>query len=474
MDRLYDKLISYREEGDYPFHMPGHKRNTDLCLMVNPYSIDITEIEGFDNLHQSEGILLKLSDRLRSLYGSGKAYPLVNGSTGGILAGIFAAAKNEDTVLIARNCHKSVFHAIILNRLKPLYLYPPNLEEDIYGGIAADDIEEAFRKNPEISLVVITSPAYDGIVSDIRKIAEIVHSHGALLLVDEAHGAHLGFQEGFPESAVTQGADIVIQSLHKTLPSPTQTAVLHSNRSDLNCKIEQYLSIYESSSPSYLLLAGIDRCISILEDRGKELFASYNKRLNNFYVSMEQLKYLRVIGSGEEGLVDKYRKDPSKIIICVRGTTLSGHELHMLLRERYHLIMEMEAPGYVLGITSICDTLEGFDRLSTALMEIDAQLKAGSSRDNNTFSFISRPEQVLLPGAAINKQTEQVLLEASVGRISAAFISMYPPGSPLLVPGERINEELTRYILWLQREGYTITGLSGESKDKIEVIINTL
>lgn len=475
MDRLYDCLNAYRKEDDYPFHMPGHKRNTEIGQMVNPYSIDITEIEGFDNLHQMEGILLKLSERLRSLYGSGKAFPLVNGSTGGILAGISAAAKDGSKALIARNCHKSVYHAVVLNRLKPLYLYPPYLEEEaVYGGVSADDIREAFHTNPDISLVVITSPTFDGFVSDIRKIAEIVHGNGALLLVDEAHGAHLGFHKEFPESAVTQGADIIIQSLHKTLPALTQTAVLHSNRPDLNRRIEQYLSIYESSSPSYLLLAGIDRCISLLEDRGKELFDSYDMKLNQFYTCVEQLKHLKVMKPGDKGLLGRETKDPSKIIISVRGTGLSGHMLHTLLRERYHLILEMEAPDYVLALTSICDTEEGFDRLFEALKEIDAEWKWVTTKEQHKIPSGIRPEQLLLPGETFNMRTERILLKDSGSRIAAAFVSMYPPGSPLVVPGERIEEGLIRYILWLQREGYTVTGLSGELSDEIDVISNTL
>ncbi len=475
MNRLYDKLISYREEDYYPFHMPGHKRNTKLCQMSNPYSIDITEIEGFDNLHQAEGILIQLSQRLSLLYGSEKSYPLINGSTVGILAGISSGADRGSKVLIARNCHKSVYHAVVLKELRPVYIYPNYLkEESIYGGISVQDVEDALIRDPDISLVVLTSPTFDGFVSDIRAIAKVVHRHGALFLVDEAHGAHFGFHRGFPESAVTKGADIVIQSMHKTLPAFTQSAVLHSNRTDLNDKIERNLSIYESSSPSYLLLAGMDRCISMLEDSGKELFDLYYARLNEFYSSMNKLEHLRLIKSETKGSFGIYDMDPSKIIISVRDTQLSGHVLHTLLREKYHLIMEMEAPDYVLGMTSICDTQEGFLRLSKALLEIDNVQKAAGNKGCRPSVGTIRPEQVMLPGEAAETDTEQVPLERSAGRISAVFVSMYPPGSPLLVPGERIDDEMIQMIQWLQREGYTITGLNKETKDRIDVIAKTL
>lgn len=471
MDRLYDKLISYTREGYYPMHMPGHKRNAKLMQMVNPYTIDITEIEGFDNLHQAEGILKQLSERLSRLYGSGRAFPLINGSSAGILAGISAAANRGDKVLMARNCHKSVYHAVILKELRPIYFYPPQVEEiPVNGGIFTEGIEKALIKDPDITLVVITSPTYEGIVSDIRTISEIVHRHGALLLVDEAHGAHFGFHPGFPQSAVRLGADIVIQSLHKTLPAFTQTAVLHSNCPQLNRKLEQYLAIYQSSSPSYLLMAGIDRCISLLEDQGDVLFSSYYKMLMEYYRKMRKLKHLKLLTPDLAGRYGILGIDPSKITVSTRGTNLSGHQLQTILRERYHIIMEMEAPEYVLGMTSICDTQEGFSRLSDALLTIDGELEASHTKNSIASEYCARPELIVLPFEAVEEKSEQVSLSDSSGRVSAAFISMFPPGSPLLVPGERIDQELIDYIQFIRQKGITITGLCRESKNDIEVL----
>ncbi len=471
MDGLYNKLTAYQDEGYYPFHMPGHKRNTELLKMGNPYALDITEIEGFDNLHQARGILKQLSQRISTMYGAGKSFPLVNGSTVGILAGISAAARGGDKILMARNCHKSVYHAVAVNRLRPVYLYPTyRKEEGVSGGITLQAVEEALEREKDIALVVITSPTFDGMVSDIRAIAQAVHRQGALLMIDEAHGAHLGFHESFPESAVKQGADLVIQSLHKTLPAFTQTAVLHSNKAGLNSKIEYYLSVYESSSPSYVLLAGMDLCINMLEDRGRELFDLYDQRLKEFYNRTKDLKHIKVI---DPWLLNKqsggFIMDPSKIIISVRHTKLSGHRLHTLLYERYHLVFEMEAPDYVLGMTSICDTKEGFDRLLTALYQIDDEFGEEGREGRQPVMAIS-PKQAMLPGEATQQPTKQVGLEESSGRLSAALVCMYPPGSPLLVPGEQLNEELIGQIRWLMQEGYTITGLAQESPVKIEVI----
>ena len=477
MERLYDKLNSYNEEDYYPMHMPGHKRNTNLMQMVNPYAIDITEIEGFDNLHHAEGILKKLSDRISQLYGAERSFPLVNGSTAGILAGISAATKRGDKVLIARNSHKSVYHAMVLKGLKPIYCYPQQTDEtSVNGGILALEIEAALITNKNIKLVVITSPTYEGIVSDIRAIAETAHQHGALLLVDEAHGAHFGFHEGFPISAVGLGADLVIQSFHKTLPCFTQTAVLHSNRREVNHKIEQYLAIYQSSSPSYLLMAGIDRLISLLEDSAKVLFEAYYERLKGFYLTLGELKNLSLMNRSIQGKFGIYDLDPSKITIFVRNTKLTGHQLQEMLREKYHIVMEMEASDYVLGMTSICDTQEGFDRLASALLAIDTEVAITKEKLKNHTESIHSLIQPMIPKAAMlafeayEQESEQIKLQSSIGRISATFVSLFPPGSPLLVPGEIIEERAINYIQLMQQEGITVTGLTGEQKDEIEVV----
>ena len=479
MDRLYDKLISYSEKDYYPMHMPGHKRNTELMQMVNPYGIDITEIDGFDNLHQAEGILKALSERLSRLYGSEKAFPLVNGSTAGLLAGISAATDRRDTVLYARNVHKSVYHAAILRELKPVYIYPQHIGQiPIDGGISTENIEGMLIKDNNIKLVVITSPSYEGIVSDIQKIAEVVHRHGALLLVDEAHGAHFGFHTGFPASAVRLGADLVIQSLHKTLPSLTQTAVLHSNRPELDDKIQKYLAIYESSSPSYLLMASMDRCVSMLEDMGDTLFDSYDRRLSRFYQEMNQLKHLQIFDGQCIAQCGVYAFDRSKLTICVRGTGMSGQQLQERLRKEYHIELEMAAADYALGMTSIADTEEGFLRFSEALRAIDRELehrenKLSENAENEPINDRLCPEQVLLPQEALERRTELIRLSDSEGRISAVFISLFPPGSPIIIPGERIDLELVVYLNRMKQEKIMITGLSGEQADLIEVVFES-
>ncbi len=469
MDGLYDTLVQYSGKDYYPMHMPGHKRNTKLLPMVNPYSIDITEIEGFDNLHQPEGILKELADSLAKLYGAGRSFPLVNGSTAGILGGIAAATGRGDRVIVARNCHKAVYHAILLNGLEPVYLYPELIPgTSVNGGISASQVEEMLIAYPGIRAVIITSPTYEGIVSDIKSIAKAVHKAGALLLVDEAHGAHFGFHSAFPQSAVALDADIVIQSLHKTLPAFTQTAVLHSNRPELNDRIGQFLSIYQSSSPSYLLMAGIERCIRFLEAYSGELFEELHKNLECFFRRLESLKKIRLLHCPPSGSGSVFRKDPSKLILQVGGTSLTGPELSRRLREEYHIVMEMDSKDYVLGMTSICDTWEGFSRLEEALVAIDGELRGKKEPESSPIDC--RPVKALQPYEAAELETEEIHMTKGCGRIAAGFIGIYPPGIPLLVPGEIIEERLLQVIKRALEDGLTVTGLLGKEKDRIGVI----
>ena len=474
MDRLYNKLALYADSDFYPMHMPGHKRNPDLLSMQDPCLFDITEIEGFDNLHQPEGVLLDLEKRISSLYGSGAAFPLVNGSTAGILAAISAACHRGDRILVARNAHKSVYNAIMLTGLEPVYYYPRLIgDSSIFGGISPAEIEELLINKPGIKAVVVTSPTYEGIVSDIKKIAEIVHKYNAFLIVDEAHGAHFGFHNKFPESAVKLGADLVIQSLHKTLPSLTQTAILHSNNELLNGRVRKYLACYQSSSPSYILLASIDRCISLLEDKGEELFASLYEKLVHFYNLTSDLTAISLLDDNIIGKDAVFDRDISRLVVCAGKTDLDGHQLQDILRSRHHIEMEMAAIDYALAISTVADTEEGFLRMSAALHDIDKNCglaKAGARKKTAELRGLIRPEQILLPCEAAEHRIELIHMDEAAGRVCAASIGLYPPGIPLIVPGEQFDDDLIDYIRQMQQTGISITGLAGADKDCVEVI----
>lgn len=472
MMNLYERLIQYKDAGYYPMHMPGHKRNTELCNFLNPYAIDITEIDGFDNLHQAEEILAEGMKRCENLYGSEHTHYLVGGSSCGILAGISACTKKGDKVLVARNSHKSVYNALYLKELIPVYIYPGVISEfNINGSISPLEVEEILRKDEEIKLVIITSPTYEGIVSDIKSIADIAHKYGVPLLVDEAHGAHFGFHEKFPVSGISLGADIVIHSIHKTLPSFTQSALIHINGGLADySEIKRYLSIYQTTSPSYILMAGMEQCIDLLENRGMELFDNLSVELDKFYKDAQNLKNLSVLTGKDVVIGGGYAFDPSKIVITGNLTNLSGKDLYDLLLDRYKIQMEMVSTEYVLGMTSIADTGEGFFRLSEALREIDNSCKANTANRRIDYKNTIMAEVLMPCHKAYDYDTEDIPLSMSGERIAGEYLYLYPPGIPLLVPGERIQMPLLEQIIKYRAAGLSLQGLKDTSSNRIGVI----
>ena len=500
---LLERLTEYAGSDAYPFHMPGHKRREIPDGIPggfpDPYGIDITEIDGFDNLHHAEGILKDAMETAAAIYGADRSWYLVNGSTCGILSAVFAATENGGKILTARNCHKAVYHAICLNRLEAEYLYPEEITEfRINGGIRAEDVRKALEKDAmrcagnsgdvrgkitKIQAVLITSPTYEGVVSDIRAIADAAHEYGIPLIVDEAHGAHLEFADqchSFPKSALEYGADIVIQSLHKTLPCFTQTAILHVKGKLVDQdRISRYLSMFQTSSPSYLFMAGMERCIRYMDGDGRNEMIRYEKRLERFMERMEGLQVLEVL---DREICGKYRTvagwDPSKIVVStMRAEDFHGEELAETLRRKYHLEMEMTAPEYVIAMTSLMDTEEGFERLGTALLEIDGALrrrmesgrkeKAASETPEGLESKLSHPVRRMLICEAMDADTERTAFQDTVGKVSAEFVYLYPPGIPIIAPGEVFTDAIVEKIMAYKAAGLLVQGPADPDADVI-------
>ena len=376
---LYDELKAYSEGGVYPMHMPGHKRNVDLLPPGLPYEIDISEIHGFDDLHDPHGLLLETAEIAAGLYGSDTAFLLINGSTVGILAAIGAHAGRGDKVLVARNCHRSVLNAVDLFGIEPVFIEP---DVDEVSGIncSVDPaiVESMLISQPDVKLVVITSPTYEGVVSDVGAIAAVAHQRNIPLFVDGAHGAHLGFSGYFPGSAVHEGADIVVMSLHKTLPALTQCSLLHvcGERADLG-ELSRLLSVLQTSSPSYVLMASIDSCLSLLVSDKDRLFCEYERNLGRFYMEAQALEKLYIMGQENRPPVPHpgfFAFDPGKIVVVTKKAGISGYELMSTLREKFLIELEMARADYAVAMSSVCDTTEGFDRLSKALVVIDRTL----------------------------------------------------------------------------------------------------
>lgn len=442
MSDIIRKLQQLNESDEYPLHMPGHKRSVGYGFLDDVYGIDITEIIGYDNLYEADGMLKDAMERAAGVYGAEETFFLVNGSTVGILSAITGVAKRGERILVARNCHKAVFHAIELRDLQAVYLHPKYLPEwDIASGIDPQEVEAKLSQYPDIRAIVITSPTYEGIVSDVEAIAKIAHAHNIPLIVDEAHGAHLPFDKRFPKSALVGDADIVIQSMHKTLPSFTQTALIHMKKGYADiARIKEYIGYYQTSSPSYLFMAGMDECIATLEKEGSHLWDAFFEMREDFLKKMAILQNIRILQDN----------DPCKLVISVKGTDLSGNRLQKILLEKYHIQLEMAAETYVLGIVTMCDTKEGFDRLAEALLEIDGSIDSEDAI-NSPYGWEECEEEIVYSLAEVReKDTKEILIETAEGCVCADYVNLYPPGIPLLLPGERIRREhivlINRYL----------------------------
>ena len=357
-------------------HMPGHKRNSADMPDGLPFDIDITEIHGFDDLSAPRGILLETSKLAAKLYGSREAFLLVNGSTVGILAAIGSHAKRGDTIITDANCHRSIPNAAKLFDLKPVYITPEvDSTTDVPCSITPESVEKALMQNPGARLVVITSPSYEGVVSDVSNIAKATHKAGALLLVDCAHGAHLGLSTSitkvFPDSPICLGADMVVVSLHKTLPALTQCALLHvcSERAD-TVSIQRMIGILQTSSPSYVLMASIDYCLRMLAADAGRLFNEYENNLARFANLVSNLRNLSILGK-KPGFFDF---DPGKISIVTKNSSLDGVQLAELLREKHNIELERAYKSYAIAMTSIRDTCDAYTRLADALINIDCKI----------------------------------------------------------------------------------------------------
>lgn len=486
-DDMLGKLEAYSKENIVPMHMPGAKRNSELIGrymddMPAPYDIDITEIDGFDNMHNADGMIKKAFEKTAALYGADESLFLVNGSTAGNMAAICGVTDKGDSIIVARNCHISVYNAIILGELDAIYVYPQYDDEyGYYKGISLREIKDAVEKNEsigkDIKAVVITSPTYEGNVSDIKNIAAYLHEHNIPLIVDEAHGAHFKFSCEFPQTAVEQGADIVINSVHKTLPSLTQTAVMHINYGYVNVsKVKRYWNIYQSTSPSYILMGSIDRCMSIIEKDGEYLFENYISKLKILRNKLGQLKNIKLIDSD----------DISKIVIGCDN----AKKLYDILLNEYGIQLEMSSLKYAIAMTSIFDSAEYYDRFYNALCEIDRRYNANninnSANNNqnyaerynifNTTSSIKKAdikvniadfknEALMSIAKALNEGDkngyDKIMMNDSslYGRISAKMVYVYPPGIPILCPGEIISENVVNIISKAIENGLEVVGL---------------
>lgn len=452
-----------------PLHMPGHKRSDVIPNMKDIYGIDITEIDGFDDLHEPTGIIAETERRAAKLYGASSARISVNGSTAALEAAILTVCHPGDEIIIPRASHKSIYHAIEIGHLRPVYISNDHMTDStILLPPTSEQIRAVCLAHPDAKCVVITTPTYEGLIPDISGIAGTVHSYGMILIADSAHGAHLGF--GVGESALKAGADIAVVSLHKMLPAPTQTALLLSaGCSDgqgvgpyagLGERLGHYMQVFQSSSPSYVLMAGIDECLGYMEDRLADDHKRAVSLMARFRADLSGLKMLDV--STSDGA------DPLKVIIRSRTAAISGRDLYMGLISDHHIQCEMYGADYVLAMFSPVDEESSFDRLKAALIDMEKSISAGititAGESTEGWGHVSYgqyiPVAAMTASEAYAHDSKRIGLDESlIGRISASYICVYPPGVPVIVPGEIIDAHVYGQITDGLETGLHITGL---------------
>jgi len=454
---MYKQIIDYLACDIYPFHMPGHKRNPKF-FPPNLQCLDMTEIPGMDVLSSPTGIIKQLQAKISSIYDAEHSFFLVNGSSSGIVAAVCATCADGATIIVPRNAHTSVYNGIAICGANPQYIMPETTPDGLAGGINP----KIFDNMPEGAVVLVVSPTYEGFVSDIASIADKVHSKKGILVVDEAHGAHFPFHKIFPASALELGADIVVQSLHKTLPAPSQCAVLHvkSNAVDIN-RIKFHINAVQTSSPSYILMSVCDFMLQLLWPNSN-YFNDYIEILSETRNRLAELAYL----SGRERIGSNgiYDIDIGKLLFTLPDN--NAEHIAKIMANEYKVQMEMATGRHILAMTSVADTADGFERLVKASEAIFGQRGIVNATDiPDSFSVYrdrrtqtsenlmseagymelpKLPEIVMSPRKAVVALSKEVLWEEAVGQVSAQLIAKYPPGIALVAPGERIPHDIPK------------------------------
>ena len=424
----------------------------------------LIEYEKSDSVPYAEGKMKDAQKFASTVCQADETHFLVNGSCGGILSAVFSATKQGGELLMARNCQSSVYHAAEMRELKTHYLYPEVLPEGILGEITVEMVEEAFEKYPDAKTLIFTSPTCDGVVSDVKTIVKAAHTRGVTVIVDESHGAHFLKESGFPKSAIRCGADVVVQSIHKTLPALTQSALLHVNQDyKYKEKIRKYLTMFQTSKPSHMLMSSIDFAMHWYMDEGRETYKKYLADLKKLRTALKaKLNHLEIL---EPENVFDY--DISKLLISTRKGNISGEELHKKLLKKYHIQAEMVSANDVLFMTSVTDKEEYFRRLLDALLEIDETLEE-NPMPGKAEEEMSKPKSLMRICEAIEAKKKALPLMESMGETCGVYVYIYPPGIPLLTPGEKISERCVRSLLFYLEEGLKVHGLTKERE--IEVV----
>lgn len=472
---IFEALERYKSMRIVPFDVPGHKRgkgNPELTKFLGEkcLTVDVNSMKPLDNLCHPVSVIKEAEELAARAFGAQHAFFMVNGTTSAVQSMIMSVCKRGDKIIMPRNVHRSAINALIISGAVPVYVNPSiNKQLGIPLGMSVTDVKKAIEQNPDAKAVLVNNPTYYGICSDLRTITKLAHQHGMKVLVDEAHGTHFYFGENLPVSAMAAGADMAAVSMHKTGGSLTQSSFLLSNHPDLHQGyIRQIINLTQTTSGSYLLLSSLDLSRRNLALHGKEIFARV-KELAQY--AREEINKLGGFYAFSSELIDGdaiFDFDTTKLSVHTRDIGLAGIEVYDLLRDEYDIQIEFGDIGNILAIISVGDNMFVMERLISAMAEIK-RIYQKDKAGMYDHEYIN-PEVVMTPQEAFYAAKHAMPIEQSAGQICSEFVMCYPPGIPILAPGERITQEILDYIAYAKEKGCFLTGTEDIHIENINVV----
>lgn len=472
---IYQGLVNLRKKRIVPFDVPGHKRgrgNPELVELLGEkcVGIDVNSMKPLDNLGHPVSIIREAEELAAEAFGAAHAFLMIGGTTSSVQSMILATCKAGDKIILPRNVHKSAINALVLCGATPIYIeMSVNPQIGIALGLENDRVAQAIKEHPDAKAVLINNPTYYGICSDLKGLTEMAHAAGMKVLVDEAHGAHLHFTNQLPLSAMDAGADMAAVSMHKSGGSLTQSSILLLG-SQMNAEyVRQIINLTQSTSASYLLMSSLDVSRRNLALRGKE---SFEKVIRMSEYARQEINAVGGYYAYSKELVDGvsvYDFDVTKLSIYTQGIGLTGIEVYDLLRDEYDIQIEFGDIGNILAYISIGDRIQDIERLVGALADIK-RLYSRDGKDLITGEYI-QPEVVLSPQEAFYAQSKIIPLSESAGAISGEVVMCYPPGIPILAPGERVTQEIIDFVQFAKDKGCSLQGTEDPEVNNLKVIL---
>lgn len=471
---LLDAMNDYQTNRVVKFDVPGHKGgrgNKALSDFLGERCLknDVNSMKPLDNLCHPVSVIKEAQELAADAFGAENAFFIVNGATGAVQAMVMSVCKSGEKIILPRNVHRSAINALVVCGAVPVYVNPGiNKELGIPLGMTAEEVEQAILENPDAKAVLVNNPTYYGICSDLKRIVDIAHKHGLLVLCDEAHGTHFYFGEGLPVNGMAAGADMAAVSVHKTGGSLTQSAMLLMGKGVNADYVRQVINLTQTTSASYLLMVSLDLARQNLAMRGREFYAKTVEFAEYARGEINAIGGYYAFGGELCNGRDFFAFDNTKLSVHTRAMGLAGIEVYDLLRDEYDIQIEFGDIGNILAIITGGDRALEIERLVSALSEIK-RLYGRSPAGLYDHEYIN-PTVDLPPQKAFYANRISLPIEQTAGRICGEFVMCYPPGIPILAPGERITRDILDYIAYAKEKGCSLTGPQDMNVERLEVV----